>query len=195
MQLQIQVIKVKDKFFPSAKGGYSMLEVTYQNLSQGGKTEGKKLFSFGDYAAVYEAAKEWKEDQVVSVQNEKVYSKKDDRDYWTWVAVVEGGDTATEAVVENKKEATVVDKKAEATPTKQQWVPDEVKQRLIVGQTSIEHAIAFEAGNSATVDDVLVTAQRFYDFVFSHTESKTAAVEVPKKAGRPKKEVADSEVE
>lgn len=197
MQVQIQVIKVKDKFFPSAKGGYSVLEVTYQNLTQGGKTEGKKVISFGDYAHVYEAAKNWEEDQIVTLQLEKVYSKKDDRDYWTWVDIV-NGDTATGEVVEKKKEATVATGTGGAA--KQQWVPDADKQRLIVRQSSLAQAVNFDKDNNATIDDVLRTASRFFDWVFEQTTTPTekaekAATDTVKKAGRPRKEVADSEVE
>src|SRR5258708_11223549 len=118
MQIQVQIIKVSKVEKKSSKqGSYETLEVTYKDTNNG-KVGGKKLVSFGDYKHIFEAAKEWKEDQIVELQLEKI------GEYWTWVNILD------EPVKEAKKDS--VEKTDKPAATKQQWVPDEVRQRLIV---------------------------------------------------------------
>lgn len=183
MNVQIEIIKTKVETKPSKQGSYEQMEVTYKNLTAGGKVEGKKLFSFGDNKAVFLAAKDWKEDQVINLRSEKLPGR-DGKEYWTWVEVLE----TTPEPSEQQEGVKVT--------TKQQWVPDEVKQRLIVRQSCLAQAVNYEngTGNAATTDDVLKTAGLFMDWVYE----KDVQEQVKKSVGRPKKvveEQADEEVE
>lgn len=163
MNISIQIIKVGK---PQSKGTYNAIEVTYKNLSQGGKVEGKNVVDFGDYAHVFEAAKGWQEDQIVNIQNEKIKNAKSGKEFWTWVDVQEAGEDQPQPLQE--KAAVPKDvKEAQATPAgKQQWVPDADKQRLIVRQNSITNAVAYEGNNAGNSDDVLKTAEKFFNWVF-----------------------------
>lgn len=185
MQIQVQIIKVSKVEKKSSKqGSYETLEVTYKDTNNG-KVGGKKLVSFGDYKHIFEAAKEWKEDQIVELQLEKI------GEYWTWVNILD------EPVKEAKKDS--VEKTDKPAATKQQWVPDEVRQRLIVRQSCLERAIQFEFENNPAIEDILRTAERFVNWVFEVEGIQTpeAKVEVlaKPKAGRPRKTEAVAEVE
>lgn len=164
-QMTIQIIKVGK---PQSKGTYNAIEVTYKNLSQGGKVEGKNVVDFGDYAHVFEAAKTWQEDQIVNIQNEKIKNAKSGKEFWTWV------DVLGEDVPAIKGESVAKDIKVDAAPTKQQWVPDADKQRLIVRQNSITNAVAYEGNNAGNSDDVLKTAEKFFNWVFEVPSVKPA---------------------
>lgn len=192
MNITIEVIKTKDTHFPNAKGGYNILEVTYKNLSSGGKVEGKKLMSFGDYAHVYKAALDWEEDQQVTLESQKI-AGRDGKEYWTWVNIIDNGEkevVATKSVKEDGAKAV--------NPTKQTWVPDEVKQRMIVRQSSLAQAVNWEKENGATLEDVFATAERMFNWVMDSPFKETLKEETapPKRVGRPKKaEQAEEEVE
>jgi hypothetical protein len=184
LQLQIQIIKVGKVL---SKGTYKAIEVTYKDLNDGGKVKGKNLVDFGDYAHVFEAAKSWQEDEVVTVENIKIMNSKTGKEFWTWVDVLDTvaeKEVVAEAVSDNKEKPAV------AAPTKQQWVPDEAKQRLIVRQSCLAQAVNFEKDNAPSVESVLILAERFFDWVYEKP--------VAKGVGRPKKvvqEPEDTEVE
>ena len=186
MQLQLEIIKVsKPEKKPSKGGGYEVLEVTYKDLTGGGKIAGKKLFSFGDYAHVFEAAKSWNEEQVINIQSEKLPGS-DGKEYWTWVNVLESVSSLVDPeIAPGVKQSDVP---AITKPTsKQQWVPDEVRQRLIVRQSCLAQAVAYEKENSATLLNVLDTAETFVSWVFEAAAQQVAMAEAPAKRGRPKK--------
>lgn len=171
MNISIEIIKVsKPETLPGKNGTYQKLEITYKDLTNGGKVNGKKLVDFGDYAHIFKAALNWKEDDVIQIQQEKLPGS-DGKSYWTWVNVV-SGDT-------QEKETVTKDSPKKEGATKQQWVPDDVRQRLIVRQSALERAITFEAGNSPSIEDVLRTAERFVDWVFEVADKQ--GVEKPTK--------------
>lgn len=177
MLLTLEIIKVsKPEKKPGKGGGYESLEVTYKDLTGGGKVGGKKLVSFGPYKHVFEVAKGWAEGQVINVEIEKIDG------YWAWTSTTEGEAPDVSPTQESPK---VDAPKA----TKQQWVPDEVRQRLIVRQSALERAISYEVyqNNSASIEDVLSTAERFVDWVFE--------VEPEEKPKRGRKAKAEVEVE
>jgi hypothetical protein len=181
MQMQIQIIKVGKE---ENKGTYKAIQVTYKNLSQGGKVEGKNVVNFGDYAHMFPIAATWQEDQIISIRNEKIANPKTGKEYWTWVDVLDGdAEPSPETPKRNEVEKTTV------KSTKQQWVPDEVRQRLIVRQSALERAILFEAPNAPSLEDVLKTAERFVDWVF---EVGAGAQEAPAKRGRKAKVVEET---
>jgi hypothetical protein len=174
MNLNLEIIKVSKPEHKAGKGrGYNTIEVTYKDITAGGKVGGKKLVDFGDYVHVYNVAKDWEEGQTVCVETQKVDG------YWTWVNILDS--TSSETPKRNEVENTPT------KSTKQQWVPDEVRQRLIVRQTALERAIAFESGNSPTIEDVFATAEKFVDWVF-----EVQPTETPAKRGRKPKVVEET---
>ena len=192
MQITIEIIKVSKPEAKSGKFGvFHQLEVTYKELSNGGKVGGKKLVDFGDSKEVYTAALAWKEGQVISIRNEKI------GDFWAWVQILAiavdepSPETPKRNAVENTPTVPtneqVLGITAVSKVTKQQWVPDEVRQRLIVRQSSLERAMQYHAlgGGTPTVPEILALAGNFTDWVFEVNQS-TPSIE-NKKPGRPKK--------
>ena len=143
-EMRIEIIKVSK---PEKVKKYEQIEVTYRDLSNDGKVSGKRLVSFGDYKHVYDIVRNLQEGDLATVNYEKVDG------YWTWVSINtdQQGEVKT---VNNDK------------PAKQAWVPDEVRQRLIVRQSCLAQAVASEQGNAASIEDIFSRADRFVDWVF-----------------------------
>lgn len=166
MHINIQVIKVtKPEKVKTAKGGYKSLEITYKDLSDG-KVGGHKLVDF-KYPEVFDAVSLAKEDSVYSVNKEKIDG------YWAWVAVKE-----LDSVPVEDTPASTVTRGTEKVPvaTKQQWVPDEVRQRYIVRQSTLGHAVAL-LGPGASFDAVRNLAKAMEAHVFGEESVVVADVE------------------
>jgi hypothetical protein len=157
--MQIQIIATSVETKPTAKGSYQILEVTYKNLTYQGKTESKKIMSFGANASAFKAlsdasaGSQW---EVTVVKNAQGYND------WTSVVASQGGAAAPSAAPAGK---------APASPVKSSYeTPEERAQRqvLIVKQSSLSAAVATLSVGAKAVkpDDVIDLAQRYTDWVF-----------------------------
>ena len=144
MQIDIQVVNV-DSYKGTTKKGdeYTYYEVTYKNLKDN-KVNGKKVFPFGD-VPVFEAVKKFaKGDKYTIVQAKE-------GEYWNWKEVKPLGSAPP---VEG------------AHPSKSAYVPDDVKQRLIVRQSCLASASKIAAAGGMTHENAMEMAQEFVDWVF-----------------------------
>lgn len=144
MNIDIQVVNV-DSYKGTTKKGdeYTYYEVTYKNLRDN-KVNGKKVFPFGD-VPVFEAVKKFaKGDKYTIVQAKE-------GEYWNWKEVKPLGSAPA----------------AEGTqPSKSAYVPDDVKQRLIVRQSCLSSASKIAAAGGLTHENAMEMAQDFFDWVF-----------------------------
>lgn len=164
MQFNIQVIKVtKPEKVKTAKGGYKSLEITYKDLSDG-KVGGHKLVDF-KYPEVFDAVSLAKEDSVYSVNKEKIDG------YWAWVAVKELDSVPVEDTSAPKRDTEKV-----PVTSKQQWVPDELRQRYIVRQSTLGHAVAL-LGPGASFESVRDLAKAMEAHVFGEESVVVADVD------------------
>lgn len=145
MQIDIQVIN-KDSFQGTTKkeDSYTYFEVTYKELKTN-KTNSKKIFPFGD-VPVFEAVKKFeKNDKYTIIQNKE-------GDYWNWKEVKPYGSAPAEQGTQAQ--------------TKSAYVPDDVKQRLIVRQSCLASASKIAAAGGMTHENAMEMAQEFVDWVF-----------------------------
>lgn len=152
MQFQIQILNVTTTT-PAGKK-YQVAEVAYKNLNKGA-VEGKKILSFVN-PDVFNTVSTASDGAQFTVTTEK-----DDKGYWQWTAISQGG-----SVPQASAPAT----KGNASPKSTYETPEEraQKQVYIVRQSSITNAIAFITATkkTASVEDVLAVAKQFERFVF-----------------------------
>jgi len=142
---QITIIKAERNKAP--KGNYQITEVAYR--TEDGKTKGMKIYPFEAQKEIAEAFNGAQEGDMYNVQ-----FQKNDRDFWEFKSVEKLG----------VKQATG------GAVSKQQWVPDEDKQRMIVSQNSVTNGVNFVLGTKgvkATMKDVLEAAAEFREFVYA----------------------------
>lgn len=154
--MQIQIIATSVETKPTAKGSYQLLEVTYKNLTYQGKTESKKVMSFGANATAFKALADaqpgsvW---EVTVVKNSQGYND------WT-------------AVAPSHASAAAQPSPAKSTPaTRSSYeTPEERAQRqvYIIRQSSIASAVnILGAGAKAPlkVAEVLDVAKQLENYV------------------------------
>lgn len=157
--MQIQIIATSVETKATAKGSYQILEATYKNLTYQGKTESKKIMSFGANAPAFKALADaqpgstW---EVTVVKNAQGYND--------WTSVQPATGTAAPAAP-NK----VTNNAAPAARSSYE-TPEERAQRqvLIVKQSSLSAAVATLTVGSKGVkpDEVIDLAQKYTDWVF-----------------------------
>lgn len=158
--MQIQIIATSVETKATAKGSYQILEATYKNLTYQGKTESKKIMSFGANGPAFKALADaqpgstW---EVTVVKNAQGYND--------WTSVQPATGTAAPAAP-NK----VTNNSAPAARSSYE-TPEERAQRqvLIVKQSSLGHALTLlctGAKSAPKLEEVLDTAQKITDFVF-----------------------------
>lgn len=157
--MQIQIINVQSTTKPTKTGSYSMLDVTFKNLTFGGKTDGKKIMSFAN-KEVYDA--------LVKAQNGENYNvtvkKNEQTGYNDWTSVSKegapSGDVPTPATSATK---------TFASPKSTYETPEEraARQVMIVRQSSLSNAIAIlkTEKNTPTKEDVFALAQEMVNWV------------------------------
>ena len=156
MQFQIEVLAVTSTTKPTAKGSYTQLDVAYKKE---GKTEGKKIMSFGAGKKAFDVLKNAKTGEVYTISS----SKNEQSGYWDWTDAVAGaaGDTSTKAAGYSPS----------SSPRNTYETPEEraQKQVYIVRQSSIASAIELLKTDKKQpdVNEVLQLAQQFEAFVFS----------------------------
>lgn len=157
--MQIQIIATSIETKPTAKGSYQQLEVTFKNLTYQGKTESKKLMSFGANASAFKAlsnaspGSQW---EVTVVKNAQGYND------WTSVVSSQAGAESAPAAPAGK---------TSPAPTKSTYeTPEERAQRqvLIVKQSSLSAAVSTLSVGAKAVKpaDVIALAQEYTDWVF-----------------------------
>lgn len=174
--MQIKVIAVEVTTTPTQKGSYSTAEVTYKNLTYGGKTESKKVMSFGATKSAFEVMSNASanEEYTISVV-------KNDKGYNDWVSATPG--------LQNEPAAAAPTRSGGSTPTRssgntgggstagRDWeTADEraKKQIYIVRQSSVSNAIELlSVGQKAppAVEDVIKVAKEFEEYVFGDSNS------------------------
>lgn len=174
--MQIKVIAVEVTTTPTQKGSYSTAEVTYKNLTYGGKTESKKVMSFGATKSAFEVMSNASanEEYTISVV-------KNDKGYNDWVSATPG--------LQNEPAAAAPTRSGGSTPTRssgstgggstagRDWeTADEraKKQIYIARQHNITAAINLlttGAKSPPSLEDVLKTAKQFEEYVFGDSNS------------------------
>ena len=166
--IQIKVISTETTNVKTPKGGYDVCEVTYKNLSFGDKVEAKKLMSF-THKDVFNALKSSNNGDVLTIQR-----AKNDKGYWDWVAVGDGGGAAEAPAAASRPNAS-------PTPRNSYETADERanKQVYIVRQSAINAAInTLKTDKKApTVDEVIEVARQYEDYVFNRVDSPVKSVE------------------
>jgi hypothetical protein len=159
MQIELISTSVEDK------GKYKMMVVTHRNSE--GKLGEKKLMSFGAGADVFKF--------LTSAPPAKydVGTNKNDQGYWDWVSINPAGASAAAAPQSAKAGG------ATPAPRSTYETPEEraIKQKYIVRQSSIGHAIELLGLNSKkvpTTEEVITVAKQFEDYVFGVTTVATS---------------------
>jgi hypothetical protein len=164
--IQIKVISVETSNVKTQKGGYDVCEVTYKNLSFQDKVEAKKLMSF-THKDVFNTLRSANNGDVLTIQR-----AKNDKGYWDWVAVGEGG--AAEAPAAAKPGASPTPRSSYETAEERAN-----KQVYIVRQSSINAAIETLKTDkkNPSVDEVLSVARQYEDYVFNRVDSPVRSIE------------------
>ena len=154
MQIQIVAVQVEDK------GKYKMAEVTYK---ADGKVNLKKIMSFGAAADVFKVVSQAQAGQVFDVS-----SQKNDKGYWDWVSISQGG----AAQAPSSSGGSV----ATPSPKSNYETSEERAQRqvLIVRQSSVSSAIEYAKSKKTapTVEEIIAIARQLEDYVFGRTTPK-----------------------
>lgn len=153
MKLSIITVNTTTKTTANGKP-YQVAEVVYKNL-ESNKVENKNITS---YSKVFKGVSEAAAGQVFLVKSEK-----DDKGYWQWVSF----DRQMGEAAEVKTSAAVPAKTGGNWETSEERAK---KQVYIVKQSSLSNAIALLSVGAKTppnVDQVLLVAQQFTDWVFA----------------------------
>ncbi len=150
----IQIIDVGTVQQESTKKGksYQSIEVTYKNDQ--GQVSAKKLVSFAN-PSMFKEAQGWNKGDQIDVRTEK-----DENGYWQWTGVNAAGTPKQENVA--PKETRVTGSNYETKEERAQ------RQLYIIRQSSISSAVSLlsaGAKSSPSVEVVLDTAEKFYDYV------------------------------
>lgn len=166
----ISVVSV-DKTTPQGKK-YSVLEVMYKNQSFQNKAEEKKLNSYYD-KPVFEILQDANKGDVFTISRQK-----DDNGFWKWVGITAGEGAA------GKSTGSAASSTAAPTSTSgRSYVADDVKQDMIIRQSSLASAVNFcKDKEDFTHKEVIDVAQMFVEFVYNKKPDVAAK---PTKAALP----------
>jgi hypothetical protein len=149
MNMNIEIIQVKAQDAPRAdgKGVNKTLQVDYRNLGSG-KVEGKKLYEFATKADVYARLLSATSGEVFTVTQEK-----NAKGYWDWQEVA-------------RQDGSVAPSAGAAKANYEER--DNKRQQMIIRQSSLSSAVALVKPGTS-VDEVIMIAKRFVDFVNEDT--------------------------
>ena len=163
MNIEIQVLNIEVEERKNSKGGtYKMADVAYKDLSSG-KTQSKKIASFGKTEATF-----------LSFASNGVgkYSAELEKDGDYWVM--------TSATPSSGKPSSVASKEAQPSGQPQpasKFAEDKDRvQKYIVRQSSLKAAVDFFAvkgDKKVTVDNIVETAAKFESYVFDEYSPET----------------------
>ena len=165
MQFTIEILAVTPTTKPTAKGSYTQLDVAFK---KDGKTEGKKIMSFGAGKKAYEVLKGAQFGQTFTITSEK----NEQSGYWDWV------DASNGAVASGSSPSRAT---PTTSPKSTYETPEEraKKQVYIVRQSSISAAVELlkTEKKQPTAQEVISTAKEFEAYVFDLQAAP--AVELP----------------
>jgi hypothetical protein len=152
----IEIVNVQREDLPSknGKGTYGQLTVTYRS---NGKIAEKKLISFSN-PAVFKAI-----EKASAGDNLDVTTVKNDKGYWDWTGINEGG---KQEVATQQSGGTTNRVTGSNYETKEERA---IRQRYIIRQSSISSAVdslAVGAKSSLNADDVIALARKYEAYVF-----------------------------
>lgn len=164
MDIQILSVNLEDK------GKYQMLDVAFKSE---GQTKGKKLMSFGAGAEVFKVLK-----SAPSGSSWSVSSQKNDKGFWDWVSITQGGSSSASSTPSYSGGSTV----ASPAPKSNYETAEERANRqvLIVRQSSVSNAVEFFKLNTKkvpSIEEVIQVARQIEDYVFG--KKSVAAGEIP----------------
>ena len=150
------------------KGKYKILTVDYK---ADGKAQTKKVMSFGASAEVFKTLSNASAGTTYTVT-----SVKNDKGYWDWTSVSQGG---TPTAGGSSTGGNV----ANASPRSTYETPEEraARQVLIVRQSSVSSAIEYLKLNTKKVpstEEVLQIARSFEDYVFGKSSGPAGLSEL-----------------
>jgi len=149
--IQIEIV-TKTITQPEGKK-YKQMEVIYKNLSFQGKVENKKIIDF--YAKeIWPALEDAKQGAVFTISRAK------EGEYWTWKGITAG------AVGKSSSPATQSTGSGTSSAART-YVADDVKQDMIIRQSSLASAVNFCKDKELKHDDVLIIASQFVEFVYN----------------------------
>lgn len=154
--MQIEIIDVVREDLPSknGKGTYGQLTVTYRS---GGRVQEKKLIAYSN-PAVFKTIEKLTKGASVDVT-----SVKNDKGYWDWTAVNEGGAAVATQSNSAPSNTRVTGSNYE---TKSERA---IRQRYIIRQSSISSAVdslAVGAKSPLNPADVIALARKYEEYVF-----------------------------
>lgn len=154
--MKIKVISVE----VTNRGKFDQAEVTFKNLSFDGKVEAKKHMSFTS-PAVFNRLKSAATGEEITVLREK-----DDKNYWQWIGLEEGGETQPQAAQAATKGTTTT----QVAPKSTYETAEEraKKQVYIVRQSSISAAIdTLKTDKKNPTKEEVVNLAKYYEaYVF-----------------------------
>jgi hypothetical protein len=155
----IRIIDVEESTATNkANKPYTVLDISYKNVTFQDKVESKKHNQYGD-KTVYATLKDAKKGDVFTILREK-----DDAGYWQWVGI-EQGENAPMAAAPNK----AAPQAATAAPKSNFETPDEraKKQVYIIKQSCLGYAIESLKTDkkNPTPQEVMDLAQVYVDYV------------------------------
>lgn len=161
MQMQIEILAVTSVVKPTAKGSYTQLDVAYK---RDGKTEGKKIMSFGAGQPAFNVLKNATSGQVYTVTS----VKNEQTGYWDWTNAEAG---AAGSAPTGKAPALSAPKNTYETAEERA-----AKQVYIVRQSSLSNAIALLKNDKKATDvkEVIATAKQLEAYVFDTEEINIA---------------------
>lgn len=152
MNINIEVVDVT----VVNKGKYQIAEVT---AKQDGKTNTKKVVSFGAQENAYKVIKDAKKGECFTVE-----IQKNADGYWDWITVSPAGS------VDNSTNPAVPGKSAAAPARGNYETPEEraARQEYIIRQSSIANAIAYLNHTKKSYEpiEILDMAESFVMFVY-----------------------------
>ena len=160
MELQIEIINVKQETKPTAKGSYQQLDVAYKRLDNG-KIEGKKIMSFFS-KEVFGALSTATNGSIYTVDSQK----NEKTGYWDWVKVTASGGSSTNTPVA----------RGTASPKSTYETPEEraLRQRMIVRQSSLSNAIETLSVNPGKdklqLEEVIKVAETYFNWVMDTSQ-------------------------
>ncbi|MEN9917052.1 MAG: hypothetical protein RLY40_984 [Pseudomonadota bacterium] len=158
----IEIVDVVREEIPSknGKGTYGQLTVSYRS---NGKIAEKKLISFSN-PAVFKAIEKLTKGASVDVT-----TVKNDKGYWDWTAINEGG-----AAVATQSNAASTNTRVTGSnyETKEERA---IRQRYIIRQSSISSAVdslAVGAKSPLNPADVIAVAKKYEEYVFEQPNAE-----------------------
>lgn len=163
--IDIQVIYTQEKQGISKNGkAYQILEVTFKNLTMGGKAESKQLFDFVVDKAMWKTLVEAKAGDTFTVEREK---DKREGKYWDWVSIARQDHPVADTTVVNNFGGKPAPRSNYETPEERA-----TKQRYIIRQSCLN--VAVQVAPVSTPETIIKMAKEFEKYVLSGFDDATS---------------------